>query len=138
MRSFKRLESSIFEGKEPIIIHLLSPAYSIPNISLDSLELSQTQYWTPALLAEFSARRGSALTPYLPLILDEPKHHPFAPPFKTFKLATAGTSGRTLQDRVRYDFALTVSDLFLEKRLDPLKKWSNSVSDGEFQISRSI
>jgi hypothetical protein len=80
-------------------------------------------------LTEFEARRGYDLAAYLPLILDEPKHHPFAPPFKTFRLAH--TTGRTLQDRVRYDFALTVSDLFLEKRLDPLKKWSNSVRQFE-------
>lgn len=95
----------------------------------DSLELSQTQYWTPALLQDFKQRRGYDLTPYLPLILDAPKHHPFAPPFKTFKLLSSLEDGkRTLQDRVRYDSALTVSDLYLEKRLDPLKKWSNSVS----------
>ncbi|GHJ86345.1 hypothetical protein NliqN6_2747 [Naganishia liquefaciens] len=106
---------------------MLSFKQSMSSLFEDSLELSQTQYWTPALLREFEDRRGYALTPYLPLILDEPKHHPFAPPFKTFKLPRAIRSARTLQERVRYDFALTVSDLFLDRRLDPLKRWSNSI-----------
>lgn len=121
VRFFKRMKSSLFEGTSLAVPTSPHAAYRPP----DSLELSQTQYWTPALLTEFHARRGYDLAPYLPLILDEPKHHPFEPPFKTFKLARGAE--RTLQDRVRYDFALTVSDLFLEKRLDPLKKWSNAV-----------
>ncbi|KAJ9093721.1 hypothetical protein QFC21_006317 [Naganishia friedmannii] len=108
--TFKRMRSNLFE---------------------DSLELSQTQYWTPALLQEFKQRRGYDLTRFLPLVLDEAKHHPFAPPFKTFKLSSSSEkvnrNGKSMQDRVRHDFALTISDLYLEKRLDPLKKWANSI-----------
>lgn len=123
--------SNLFEG----LLRSALCRRSLPNdISpfADSLELSQTQYWTPALLEEFKQKRGYDLTPFLPLVLDEAKHHPFAPPFKTFTLPNrdekVNRKGRSLQDRVRHDFALTISDLYLEKRLDPLKKWANSVS----------
>ncbi|KAJ9123063.1 hypothetical protein QFC22_001252 [Naganishia vaughanmartiniae] len=129
--TFKRMGSSLFEGLCDLSTSTIGQIANDVFPPADSLELSQTQYWTPALLQNFRQKRGYDLTPFLPLVLDEAKHHPFAPPFRTFRLSNPDGKGtqqrKSLQDRVRHDFALTVSDLYLEKRLDPLKKWANSI-----------
>jgi hypothetical protein len=124
MRRFKALKSSLFEGlcattlREPPSSLRLTPPHTRPP---DSLELSQTQYFTPSFISEFHLRRGYDLTPYLPLVLVCAKPHPFAPVVEV--LETADDRAK----RVRWDFALTVSDLFMDRRLDPLKRWANSV-----------
>lgn len=85
----------------------------------DSIEIAQSQYFTSNLLAEFAARRGYDLTPYLPLLLDA-KAHFFAPAKPSF-LSLDDTS-----KRVRHDFYNTVSDLYLENRVLGLNKMASS------------
>jgi hypothetical protein len=129
MKRFKELKSSLFEGLCAATLpgtpsspdtNTAAPAPP-PHPPPDSLELSQTQYFTPSFLSEFHLRRGYDLTPYLPLVLVCAKPHPFAPVVEVLET----TDDRA--KRVRWDFALTVSDLFMDRRLDPLQRWANSV-----------
>jgi hypothetical protein len=89
--------------------------------STDSIEIAQSQYFTPKLLAEFAVRRGYDLTPYLPLLLDA-KPHFFAPVKPSF------VSLDDTWKRVRHDFYHTISDLYLENRVLGLNKMASSLN----------
>ncbi len=73
----------------------LSGARGWRNILTDSWEAGQ-ENWTPALLAEFKARRGYDATPYLPVLAD-------------YIVGSAGSS-----DRFLWDFRRTIADLLAE------------------------
>jgi hypothetical protein len=79
----------------------------------DSLELKTTAHWTPTLPAEFKKRRGYDLTRYLPLIIGSDD--------------AVLSYGDDVTARVRHDYQQTLSDLFLDNRILPLKKWAASL-----------
>ncbi|ORY61066.1 hypothetical protein BCR35DRAFT_355226 [Leucosporidium creatinivorum] len=89
------------------------------NLFEDSIEIAQSQYFTPNLLSEFQTRRGYDLTPYLPFLLDA-KPHFFAPVKPSF------TSLDDTSKRIRHDFYNTISDLYLENRVVGLNAMAKS------------
>lgn len=94
---------------------------SLSATFIDSLELMQDLPWTDALLAEFKARRGYDLTPYLPLILQpgwmQAWGAHYSPPY--FGDDAQGA-------RVRADYRLTLSELQLENFWEPFVAWSHA------------
>lgn len=80
----------------------------------DSLEFNTELHWTPKMLAEFKARRGYDLKPYLPLVQGESS--------AVFVLddASAGT-------RVRWDYSQTLSDLFMQNHVTMLDEWAKTL-----------
>jgi len=89
----------------------------------DSLELAADWAWTPEFLAEFEARRGYDLTPYLLCCYIPARDNKYAgmiiknrPPSFEF----AGDLG----ERIRYDYELTVADLFVERFVKAMSDWA--------------
>lgn len=76
---------------------------------VDSLELDRAN-WTGDFAAEFEKRRGYALAPYLPFVLDSDSAVP------------AGEFADTVR-RARYDFVLTLIELFRERFIKTYIDW---------------
>jgi hypothetical protein len=83
------------------------------SLFFDSLELNregkQVRSWTPRFLKEFEQRRGYSLVPYLATA---------AVTTPAFELSGG------LGDRIREDYNQTLSDLFRDKHLLPLKRYA--------------
>ncbi len=82
--------------------------YGIRAMFCDSIELEGAN-WTADLPMEFKNRRGYDLLPYLPLVLNQ-----------------SARLGKTLRDtvcRVRYDFSLTLNELFMERFIKTFHNW---------------
>lgn len=88
----------------------------------DSIELKASQLWTADMLAEFRARRGYALEPYLACATYHPADGPFDEPNPVFRFSErdSDTCGR-----VRRDLAQTLADLYVDNHLVPFKRWAN-------------
>ena len=89
---------------------------------VDSLELMQDIPWSPDFIAQFRARRGYDLTPYLPFVLQPGwmqawGEHWSPPYFEADRAATA--------ERVRSDYRRTVSDLLFEGFIEPFVAWNH-------------
>jgi hypothetical protein len=81
----------------------------------DSIELeSKSLLWTPALLEEFSRRRGYSLLPYLPAVAMGGGNQAYAFDAK-------------LTRGIRHDFWQTLSDLYNEHHATAVKKWAHGV-----------
>jgi hypothetical protein len=97
------------------ISSLLNPALngklgnSIRAVSCDGLELHGAN-WTMDLSQEFYNRRGYVITPYLPLVLD-------------FNLPSEQTRFYDTTRRVRYDYSLTLAQLYHERFVETFHKW---------------
>src|SRR3954451_9066882 len=95
------------------------------SLFFDSLELDpngvQLRSWTPNFLAEFQARRGYSLVPYLAAaaITEDPSVSAVPNPGFNF------TGG--LGDRIREDYDQTLSDLFRDNHLLPAQNWAHSL-----------
>ncbi len=92
------------------------------SIFEDSIEIKNTQYWTPGLLEEFEARRGYSIEPYLPILMNRTR--------ESFRRAAeaAFTFGDTdLDERIRHDWDHTLNELWFENRLEPLRSWTESL-----------
>jgi len=88
---------------------------------IDSLELMPDLYWSRDFLAEFRKRRGYDLAPYLPLVLQpgwmQAWGEHWSPPY-----FDAGDIGA----RVREDYRQTVSDLLIERFVEPFVAWNHA------------
>jgi hypothetical protein len=81
----------------------------------DSIELeSDALLWTPAFLKEFARRRGYALLPFLPVVVQNNGNQVYA-----YEAA--------VNPRARHDFWQTLSDLYNEHHATAVKKWAHSV-----------
>ena len=78
----------------------------------DSLELKLTQYWTADFMKEFRSRRGYDLTPYLLYVLKD---------------TNSFVGDECISSGVLYDFYSTVSDLYIDYRLQSLKSFANGL-----------
>jgi hypothetical protein len=90
----------------------------------DSLELASEWSWTDDFLAEFEARRGYDLSPYLPVN--------YVPAWDN-KYLSVLMEQRPCFDlegdlgaRIRHDFEQTVSDLFTERFAQAMTDWANA------------
>ncbi|MHC5560881.1 glycosyl hydrolase [Kocuria sp. U4B] len=95
------------------------------DIFEDSLHLDPNILWTPAFLAEFEKRRGYDLTPYLPAISITGLNRFFNFPVNIETPADFDFEGDT-GERIRNDYYQTLTDLYVENHLDPLREWSNA------------
>ncbi len=82
----------------------------IRSLFCDSIELEGAN-WTNDFSDVFNQRRGYAVEPYLPMIMNT-------------NLKVAGEMRDTLR-RVRYDHALTLAELFMERFIIPYHQWCN-------------
>lgn len=93
---------------------------SIPtSIFEDSIELSAGTHWTPAMLSEFSRRRGYSLLPVLPAALSGVAAgwgQTAKPPYSF----DDDTDARVLED-----FQQTLSELYLENHTWAIQKWAH-------------
>lgn len=89
----------------------------------DSLEFKANRLISADFLQEFRRRRGYDLEPYLPVVFSEGRDNFFAhdllgldpkPPFRM---------GET-DERVRYDYQLTLSDLVIERFVRTSREWA--------------
>ncbi len=82
----------------------------VRSLFCDSIELEGAN-WTSDLPEVFEERRGYPLMPYLPLILDR-------------EAELSGTNADTVL-RARFDFSLTLAELFEERFILPYHEWCN-------------
>ncbi|HUT56214.1 MAG TPA: glycosyl hydrolase [bacterium] len=89
----------------------------------DSFEFKTERHITPDFLAEFKKRRGYDLAPRLAALRVPGGDNFFMEAMGVYPAPAYVLS--ELDARVRYDYDLTVSDLFIERYLDPLQKWAH-------------
>jgi alpha-L-rhamnosidase len=97
------------------------------NLAHDSLEVQAEMFWTGDLPAEFRRRRGYSIIPYLP-VLYTPRDSSFNPldprwggslPVRPYEF------GGDIGERVRYDYARTLTDLYCERYLKAFAQWAH-------------
>lgn len=95
------------------------------DIFEDSLELDSNFHWTPGFLDEFEERRGYDLRPYLPVLVVNDIHQQYSPVQVT---DPARYSLSPAEDRrVRRDYYQTLTDLYRENHMDPLRDFAASL-----------
>ncbi len=77
----------------------------------DSIELEGAN-WTSDLPSEFRRRRGYDLLPWLPLVLHR-------------DLRAEATLAERIR-RVRFDYSLTLAELFMERFIEPFHEWCHA------------
>jgi hypothetical protein len=86
------------------------------SVFFDSLELNrqdvEVRHWTDDFLTEFQRRRGYALVPYIAGVSTS-----MNPLFEFDK---------GVGKRLREDYRQTLSDLFIENHINPIKRWAHS------------
>jgi alpha-L-rhamnosidase len=97
------------------------------DLAHDSLEVQAEMFWTGDLPTEFHRRRGYSHIPYLPA-LNTPKESSFNPldpswggalPVRPYEFN--GEVG----ERVRYDYAQTLTDLYCDRYLNAFARWAH-------------
>lgn len=91
------------------------------SVFVDSLEIPADILWTDDFAAEFERRRGYAIRPFLPLLLQ--------PGWRNCFQARVGAPLFDDVDtgpRVRADYRLTASELMIERCYAPLADWAAS------------
>ncbi len=86
-------------------------------IFCDSLEVSAYLFWSDDFLQQFRRRRGYDLTPYLPLLKQEPNGNGGNSPI--YDIPGIG-------QRVRRDYWQTVSDVMIDSFYSPFAQWAAS------------
>ncbi|WP_106400528.1 glycosyl hydrolase [Actinocorallia populi] len=91
----------------------------------DSLELDSAQHWTANLPDRFRDLRGYSLRENLPVLFIDKIHRQYtsAKPTDTPDFEFTDGSGA----RVRDDYYRTLTDLYVDRHVKPLKKWANSL-----------
>ena len=93
----------------------------------DSLEVQAEMFWTGDLPSEFQRRRGYSLIPYLPA-LNTPRDssfNPLDPSWGGALPARAYEFNGDVGERVRYDYAQTLTDLYCDRYLNALGRWAH-------------
>jgi alpha-L-rhamnosidase len=97
------------------------------DLAHDSLEVQAEMFWTGDLPAEFQRRRGYSLIPYLP-VLNTPRDSSFNPLDPTWGGALPVRPyefNGDIGERVRYDFAQTLTDLYCDRYLNAFAQWAH-------------
>lgn len=116
----KHLDLHLGEGKKYFENHF---GTTIRAFFTDSLELASNWLWTEDLLEQFRRRRGYNLKPFLPVCFV---------PNRDNKYVQARYGGDTplfdfkgdIGDKIRYDYELTISDLFSEEFVKTMTVWA--------------
>lgn len=86
------------------------------SVFFDSLELNrqdvEVRHWTDYFLSEFQQRRGYSLVPYLATVSTS------STPMFNFS--------KGVGERIREDYRQTLSELFVEHHIKPIKAWAHS------------
>jgi len=101
----------------------------LTGLFVDSFELKVERFFSRDFLEEFEARRGYDLTPWLPVVMVPGADNnlfdggglPAAAPF-VFDDPSAGLGAG--DERVRYDYQRTASELFVERFADTVRRWA--------------
>lgn len=88
----------------------------------DSFELDSQCYWTDSFLYEFKRRRGYDLTPYIEVIYVPDRDNRL---ILLDDLKPCFDFPDGIGKRIRYDYELTIAELFKENMLEALKKWGD-------------
>jgi hypothetical protein len=97
---------------------------ALRGVFVDSFELECERHWADDFVAQFKERRGYDVTPWLPVVLPPGADNQL---FDGAGIAVAPTFVLGDDDqRVRFDYQLTVSDLFIERFLGTAGTWSES------------
>ncbi|MEI3848546.1 MULTISPECIES: glycosyl hydrolase [unclassified Microbacterium] len=95
---------------------------------MDSLELSTYGagglFWGFTVAEEFRARRGYDITPWLPFLT---RDVPFMAVSTVYHHQPADDADRTTVDKVRFDYARTLTDLYIENMLRPFAEFLHGV-----------
>lgn len=117
LRYLLRMSSAI-EGRMGAVRRYLRAFFT------DSMELEGAN-WTDDMAAEFKARRGYDIMPYLPFLLFEGGKmgnvSSYAPPIKV------SDSLQHIIERVRYDFETTKAELLSERFFQVFDRWADSL-----------
>jgi hypothetical protein len=106
----------------------LNPHGRFAELFEDSLELeTKGLLWTPAFLSEFRARRGYPLEPFLPVLH---RWEVYGDEFIPYQATSDPTYDLPLDDgeRVRRDYAETVTELWVDGHLQPMHNWAEQRS----------
>ena len=90
----------------------------------DSFELSSPWTWTDDFFAEFEKRRGYDLRPYL-MVTSVPGNDSMFAKMMGLKTPPMYDLPDGLGERVRYDYQLTIADIFDDYFLGELKRWGD-------------
>lgn len=97
---------------------------AVRGLFIDSPEFPLNRPVTDDFFAEFEQRRGYRLEPLVPALFIEGEHHMLA---HIFNVNPAPAYQLTEHDeRIRHDYDLTVSDLFIERFLGELTNWAHA------------
>lgn len=91
----------------------------------DSLELVTEMMWTGDFIREFRERRGYDLTPFLPVLFVPFKYNKYVHVLAGTETPCFDIEEDNTGDRVRYDYELTVSDLFTERFVKTMADWGD-------------
>ncbi len=91
----------------------------------DSLELSGTN-WAADFAEEFEKRRGYSLEPYLPFMADADYSYAIAGAPLPTEALQGDTSRADTVKRLRYDFNITVIELFMERFVQTYTEWCHA------------
>jgi alpha-L-rhamnosidase len=110
--------------------HLLSGDETLlsgGNLAHDSLEVQAEMFWTGDLPAEFRRRRGYSIIPYLPVLYTprDSSFNPLDPRWGGPLPARPYEFGGDIGERVRYDYARTLTDLYCERYLRAFAQWAH-------------
>lgn len=96
---------------------------TVRGLFVDSFEMETERHFTDDLLAEFAKRRGYDVVPYLPFVMSPgADNHLFDGAGIRTEAPFASDPERDA--RVRHDYALTVSDLFVERFFAASSRWA--------------
>ncbi|OLT37720.1 hypothetical protein BJF79_05780 [Actinomadura sp. CNU-125] len=90
----------------------------------DSLELDSAQHWTWDLTSRFRELRGYSLRDNLPVLFIEDIHRQYTS--VTPEDEPDFTFGDGSGERVRDDYYRTLTDLYIDAHVRPLRKWAHS------------
>jgi hypothetical protein len=108
---------------DPMVAALGPDKEAMRATFVDSLELFADLPWTEAFLAEFRARRGYDLTPWLPFLVQPGWMQAWQSHYSKPYYEAAGSEDA---ERVRADYRQTVSDLIIDNFVKPFVEWNHA------------
>jgi len=119
----KHLQLHLGRGQEYFGNHF---GRTLRSFFTDSLELLTEMMWTHDFVQEFKERRGYDPTPFLPSLFVPFKYNKYINVLTGNEKPCFDFEKEKMGERLRYDYELTVSDLFNEKFVKSLAEWGDA------------